>query len=482
MNCNYRRFTRVSFLFILFLQTAASQGTIQQLLNNGPNDKRINIVFLSEGYTASQLNQYIVDATNNLNSFLNTPPHSLYKKFFNAFAISIASIDSGSDHPSRNESRNTYFNSTYDSYGIARLISLTTEGSNNASALLQTLMPEYDIVIIIVNDAEYGGSGGAFAITSVNSNALEIVVHELGHSFAGLGDEYPDAYPGYPEIEEPNTTKETIREKIKWNSWIANSTPIPTSKTTEYNSVVGLFEGAHYHATGWYRPKLNCKMQSLSSSFCEVCSETFVISYYQFIRPIESYTPISSSISLSDTQSVNLSVTSVKPTLNTMKIEWFVDGIKLNGESGSTFNIVTKNLSIGEHTAYCIVRDTTLLVRNDPTMILRDSISWKISVSNTTNVDTDNSNKIPSQFSLEQNFPNPFNPITTIAFSLPSASFVTLKIYDVIGREVETLIAQEMSSGRLTQQWNASNISGGIYICELRAGNYKKTIKLALIK
>jgi hypothetical protein len=86
--------------------------------------------------------------------------------------------------------------------------------------LLQNLMPEYDIVMMIVNDAEYGGAGGFPAITSINSSAPEIVIHELGHSFAGLGDEYDAPFPGYPDVEEPNTTRETRREFIKWRPWV----------------------------------------------------------------------------------------------------------------------------------------------------------------------------------------------------------------------------------------------------------------------
>jgi len=479
---HYKLVFAVFFSIAWLFQSSFAQGTLQQLLNNGPNAKRINIVFLSEGYTAKQLPQFITDATNNLNSFLNTPPNSGYKSFFNAFAISVASTDSGSDHPSRSIFRNTYFNSTYDTYNIARLITINSAGSNNAYTLLQNLIPEYDIVIMIVNDTEYGGSGGGIAITSVNSSALEIVTHELGHSFAGLGDEYSDAYPGYPDIEEPNTTKETVPDKIKWKSWIEKTTPIPTPKTAQYGSVVGLFEGAHYHTTGWYRPKLSCKMLSLGVPFCEVCSETFVTSYYKFLRPIESFSPISPEIFLSDTQSVILSIIHLNPTGKSIEVEWFVDGIRRNGENESTFKIVAKDFGIGQHTAYCIVRDTTLLVRNDPSTLLRDSVLWNISVSNASDVLTDHLDNIPNHFFLEQNFPNPFNPATTIAFNLPISSFVTITIYDMMGREIEILIAQEMSPGRFTQQWNASKLSGGIYICELRSGSYKQTIKLALIK
>jgi len=482
MNCQNIRINCFVFSFAVFMQIAVSQESIQQLLDNGPTDKRINIVFLSEGYTSLQLTQYIVDATNDLNSFLDTPPNSSYKNFFNAFAISVASTDSGSDHPSRNVYRNTYFNSTFDTRGIARLVTINAEGANKVQTLLQANMPEYDIVIIIVNDPEYGGSGGAFAITSINSSALETVVHELGHSFAGLGDEYSSPYPGYPDTEEPNTTKETVREKIKWNSWISNATPLPTPKTSQYGSVVGLFEGAHYQSSGWFRPKLNCKMQTLGVKFCEVCSETFIKSFYRILCPIESFSPAQPSISVSDTQSVLLSVSNIKPNGSGMKTEWFIDGEKINNEKGASLNVSGKDLGIGQHTAYCIVRDTTPLVRNDQSNMLKDSVLWNISVFGLAAINNNHTNGLPTQYALEQNFPNPFNPSTTFTFSLPSTAFVTLTIYNVLGKQIETLIAKEMPPGRFSHRWNASIFSGGMFFCELRAGNYKNTIKLALIK
>jgi len=157
---------------------------------------------------------------------------------------------------------NTYFNSSFDSYGIQRLITIppndrdanSADGQGRVNSLLATYMPQYDIVALIVNDTQYGGSGGFPLIASVNSSSPEIVIHELGHSFSGLGDEYDAANPGFPDTEEPNTTTQTNRALIKWTSWIVAATPVPTPETAGYASVVGLFEGAHYHTTGWYRP------------------------------------------------------------------------------------------------------------------------------------------------------------------------------------------------------------------------------------
>ena len=69
---------------------------------------------------------------------------------------------------------------------------------------------------------------------------------------------------------------------------------------------------------------------------------------------------------------------------------------------------------------------------------------------------------VPSGFSLSQNYPNPFNPTTTIAFNIPSKSFVSLKVFDMLGKEVATLASEEMSTGNYTRQWNAVNVSSGM--------------------
>jgi Endoglucanase len=88
----------------------------------------------------------------------------------------------------------------------------------------------------------------------------------------------------------------------------------------------------------------------------------------------------------------------------------------------------------------------------------------------------------PFRFQLSENYPNPFNPTTTISFQLPQRLHVTLKVYDVIGREVATLVNEELSVGNHTQQWNAMNMSSGIYFYRLQAGSFTETKKLVLVK
>jgi len=91
-------------------------------------------------------------------------------------------------------------------------------------------------------------------------------------------------------------------------------------------------------------------------------------------------------------------------------------------------------------------------------------------------------NSTPTSFSLAQNFPNPFNPSTMISFDLPLNSFVSLKVYDMIGREVETILSEGMSAGSYSRQWNAMNVPSGVYFYRLQAGSFIETKKLVLLR
>jgi hypothetical protein len=347
---------------------------------NGPLSKRLNIVFLSEGYTTNQLAQFPVDATKVLNNFLTTLPLREYSNYFNAFAISVPSNESGSDHPSRSIVRDTYFNSTYDSAGLARLITIDGDGESRVNSLLATYLPQYDIVALIVNDTEYGGSGGFPLIASVNNSSAEIAIHELGHSFSALGDEYSSAYPGYPDIEEPNTTMETNRALIKWTSWILPTTLVPTPPDSSNSAVVGLFEGAHYHTTNWFRPKLNCKMRTLGIAFCEVCSETLVKSIYGQIRPIETTSPATDNvIILTNAASVFLSVSNLVPSTHALSVQWFTNNTAVLGATSAVFSVSGFALAAGTNLVRADVADTTTLVRTDLSQVLKDTRTWRVS-------------------------------------------------------------------------------------------------------
>ncbi len=102
--------------------------------------------------------------------------------------------------------------------------------------------------------------------------------------------------------------------------------------------------------------------------------------------------------------------------------------------------------------------------------------------SQATGIENDRTSLRPDAFSLEQNYPNPFNPATTISFSLPSKSFVSMKVFNVIGIEVATVVSEELPAGNYTMQWHADGLSSGVYFYRLQAGSFSETKKLILLK
>jgi hypothetical protein len=105
-----------------------------------------------------------------------------------------------------------------------------------------------------------------------------------------------------------------------------------------------------------------------------------------------------------------------------------------------------------------------------------------ITINDPTSVNEGEDATVPTVFALEQNFPNPFNPSTTIAFSLPRQSRVTLKVFNVVGEEISTLVDQELSAGRYEAHWDAGQMNGGVYFYRLQAGAFVQTRKLILIR
>jgi hypothetical protein len=89
---------------------------------------------------------------------------------------------------------------------------------------------------------------------------------------------------------------------------------------------------------------------------------------------------------------------------------------------------------------------------------------------------------LPFHFELMQNFPNPFNSSTIFSFTLPRTLSTSLKVYDITGREVATILSQELTAGKHSRRWTADNLSSGVYYCRIQAGNFIKTKKLILLK
>lgn len=155
------------------------------------------------------------------------------------------------------------------------------------------------------------------------------------------------------------------------------------------------------------------------------------------------------------------------PSFFTMPIQ-----IKVNSSTGDTIITVFNNAQ---------VQNFNITVANEPISITVDPNNWILKTINSVVVGIEDEMQ-PQTFSLEQNYPNPFNPVTKIKFTLASNEYTTLKVYDIIGKEITTLVNNQMEKGHYEINFDASNLPGGVYFYTLNAGGYKETRKMILMR
>ena len=145
--------------------------------------------------------------------------------------------------------------------------------------------------------------------------------------------------------------------------------------------MIGLFEGAHYHTTGWYRPKLNCLMRENYSPFCEVCSEALVLAFYRTVRPVDAFSPASTNLTASSTQALSFNLTLLQPSTHNLSVQWYTNNSAVTGATNPAFTLLPQSLGNGSNLISAVVRDNTPLVRTDPTNLLSQTVTWKLNVS-----------------------------------------------------------------------------------------------------
>ena len=258
------------------------------ILNNGAPENKVDIVILAEGYTAAEMQKFKDDAKRVSGYLFDSEPFKSEKEKFNVSAVLTPSLESGTDIPGENIYKNTCFNSTFYTFDVSRY--LTT--SDMKPILDAAANVAYDQIYVLVNTTRYGG-GGFYNFVSVctadNELTSEVFLHEFGHGFAGLGDEYYNSQVAYEDFYnlkvepwEPNLTT-LVNFDSKWKNMIAESVEIPTPRKPEYNSTVGVFEGGGYMSKGIYSPFIDCRMKSNTpKKFCPVCTESIkkVIRFY----------------------------------------------------------------------------------------------------------------------------------------------------------------------------------------------------------
>jgi hypothetical protein len=298
-----------------------SPGALMELQKMGDPAAKVDLLVLGDGYTAAERPKFEKDARRFMDALFSTSPFREHQKDFNVWGLCPAAEESGVSRPSSGIYRRSPLGATYDAFGSERYV-LTTE--NRTLRDVASFAP-YEFIEILVNGQTFGGGGifNQYATVAIDSLWSGFVgVHEFGHQFAALADEYYTSEVAYlaPEKRtepwEPNVTALFDPADLKWKDLVATGTPVPTPWNKEeferferdiqrqrkelraagkpeaemdelfrkerakedvmlgaqkFAGKVGAFEGANYEAKGYYRPELDCIMFTRHNKFCAVC-------------------------------------------------------------------------------------------------------------------------------------------------------------------------------------------------------------------
>lgn len=252
------------------------KNQVISIQTKGDPSAKVDLVFLAEGYTASEQDKFIADANRFTGALFSIPPFDQCREDFNVYAVVLESEESGTDFSGKGIFKNTVLNAGFYTFGTDRY--LTTPDMESIRDAVWNI--PCDVIFVLVNSDVYGGGGmyNFYAIgTADNEQTIQVFVHEFGHSFAGLADEYFYTETGYDDFYdirfepwEPNITALVDFDK-KWKDLLAAGTPVPTPLDTSYSEGIGVFEGGGYLSKGIYRPMNHCMMRDLKP-FCPVCS------------------------------------------------------------------------------------------------------------------------------------------------------------------------------------------------------------------
>ncbi|NHZ95691.1 peptidase M64 [Massilia sp. CCM 8734] len=299
---------------------------------NGPSPAKVDLLVMGDGYSAGEMKKFEADARRLADHLFTVSPFKERAGDFNVWGIAVPTIESGVSRPSTGVHHASALGTRYDIFGSERYV-LTLD--NRALRDIAQHAP-YEFIEILVNNDTYGGGGifGQFSTAAAGNDwANYLFVHEFGHHFAGLADEYytsPVAYQSSSarmEPWEPNVTALRDPSRLKWQRHVKAGTPLPTAwpkaqyeeyarayqkrraalraanrpesdmsalfreDLTHTNTLfakathrhdVGAFEGANYEATGYYRSEMQCLMFDRSARFCKVCNDgiTTIIDLY----------------------------------------------------------------------------------------------------------------------------------------------------------------------------------------------------------
>lgn len=333
-------------------------------LTGNKSGSGVHIVILGDGYKSDEQGDFVSHIDNFIDLMRLDPATSVHLDAINFHRIFTPSVDSGVDDDVQNDFRDTVYDAGYFCQGIARLICA------DELKMFNTALDEYpwlDQIILLVNDPRYGGSGATVAIASGFSP--EIALHEMGHSIAGLADEYiddeikPEASRNFVEGLFPNVSSFSTPSAVPWVRWLNEPE-------------VGVFEGAYYRRNGLYRATLDSRMRSNDAPFGKVNGEQWVKSLYRMSNPVLDFSPVTSSLSAPVGTRIPFSVVPLFDE-TVQGIQWFIDGREQTDLAG--LRSIEFEVDSAVHSVRLLVRDISGALRLAEPNVTTFDWEWEVS-------------------------------------------------------------------------------------------------------
>ena len=337
----------------------------------------VHLVVLGDGYLSDQQARLRADAEALIAVMRADPGIVSHLAAFNIHVVRTVSRDEGAlpeGLPSRLHS--TAFGSRYGCEGVPQLICADPVEPFVAAG------EEYDVdfVVLFVNDARFGGSGSGGGIAIASRGDAAVALHELGHSLAGLADEYVDGAlvnalaPAFVEGLFPNVSAITDPARVPWAAWIDDAGAVPRR---EGESGVGLFEGALYRERGVYRPTSTSRMREFERPFGPVNGEQWVLGVYRVGSTVRGFEPRVFDIELAAGDAQRFSVTPFFPA-DVQGIEWWLNGERVRRADDA--RVLEIAPPAGSHRLRLSVRDVSGAIRREPPHSGVFEWNWNIEV------------------------------------------------------------------------------------------------------
>ena len=344
----------------------------------GPNENRINMVFVGDGYQADDLALYRTQVEGAWNFLAAKQPYASYHRYFNVHRVDVISVDQGVDNdPTQGIARNTALDMAFWGGGVERLLSVDLAKAQQAAGCA----PAWDQVLAVANSSKYGGAGWRNAdvgtFSGGNSASFPLAEHELGHSFGDLADEYdydadPPHYSG-PEFVERNVSirdqRTMIADNAKWVDWLGVSLP--------GIGVHGCFEGAFYHETGAYRPSNDSLMRNLGLPYNGPSIEQMIVKIHLDTAMADQLThPEGTSVRAGGAVGATL----VEPTSHSLQKVWKLGGVVIPGANSAFLETGALDIPPVGTSLTLEVTDPNPLVRNIffKLLVMREVYSWTL--------------------------------------------------------------------------------------------------------